>query len=122
MACRTIVDSYGCEFVGGPRPWWQRLALGMLYYGRIRQVDAAVRRLLDARGILVNTLVAVTSNHGEGVGELNMICLRHYARTTYEVSTETAAAVEALADAGISEAGGDVPDDVAERLADLGYA
>lgn len=52
---------------------WDRLeALEPLYDGTIRQSDAIVRDLvseLEARGLLSDTLVILTSDHGEAFGE-----------------------------------------------------
>ncbi|WP_121741004.1 sulfatase [Natronorubrum halophilum] len=59
------------EFLGG-RPWWQLGAFESLYDGCIRQADAIVHELLDAlraRDELSNTLLVITSDHGEGFGE-----------------------------------------------------
>jgi arylsulfatase len=59
-------------FIGGQEPWWKRLALEGLYDGAIAQVDAELRRIvetLEARGSLDDTLVVITSDHGEGFGE-----------------------------------------------------
>jgi len=61
------------EFIGG-RPWWQLEAFEHLYDGTIRQVDAHVERIVDAladNGIHDDTLVVVTSDHGEGFGEIS---------------------------------------------------
>jgi arylsulfatase len=60
------------EFNGGQRPWWQKRAVESLYDGAIRQMDAELQRLLgalDTRGELDDTLVVITSDHGEGFGE-----------------------------------------------------
>jgi arylsulfatase A-like enzyme len=62
-------------FLGG-RPWGQLRAVESLYDGTIHQVDAAVDRLADAlesRGVLSETLVVVTSDHGEGFGERSRV-------------------------------------------------
>jgi len=52
---------------------WDRIAaLEPLYDGAIRQTDAVVRRLvaaLEQRGLLSETLLVVTSDHGEAFGE-----------------------------------------------------
>jgi arylsulfatase A-like enzyme len=52
---------------------WDRLAaLEALYDGTIRQADAVVRGLIDElerRGALSETLVVITSDHGEAFGE-----------------------------------------------------
>ena len=59
-------------FLGGQQPWWKRRALEGLYDGAIAQIDAQLRRLvetLEERGVLDDTLVVITSDHGEGFGE-----------------------------------------------------
>ncbi|MEF8818387.1 MAG: sulfatase [Haloferacaceae archaeon] len=70
------MDDQVWEFNGGQRPWWQRKALEGLYDGTIRQMDAELERVLRAlaeRGVLEETLVVVTSDHGEGFGEASRI-------------------------------------------------
>jgi len=70
------MDDQVWEFNGGQRPWWQRKALEGLYDGTIRQMDAELERvlsLLEERGELDDTLVVVTSDHGEGFGEASRI-------------------------------------------------
>lgn len=64
------------EFNGGQRPWWQRKALEGLYDGAIYQMDEQLRRLvsnLKDQGILEDTLLVVTSDHGEGFGEPSFV-------------------------------------------------
>jgi arylsulfatase A-like enzyme len=59
-------------FYLGDDPWWKCEVLEYLYDGTIRQVDHEVGRLLSIlreRSELSNTLVVVTSDHGEGFGE-----------------------------------------------------
>jgi len=59
-------------FLGGQEPWWKRRALEGLYDGAIAQMDAQLRRIvetLDERDVLDDTLVVITSDHGEGFGE-----------------------------------------------------
>ncbi|WP_136602532.1 sulfatase [Salinigranum halophilum] len=63
------------EFVGG-RPWWQLEAFQHLYDGTILELDAVLRRLitsLEESGVHENTLVVVTSDHGEGFGEFSRL-------------------------------------------------
>jgi arylsulfatase/arylsulfatase A len=53
-------------------PDWYLGALERLYRGGIRQADAIVEAMvrgLERRGVLEDTLVVVTSDHGEGFGE-----------------------------------------------------
>ena len=59
------------EFVQG-RPWWQLEAFENLYDGAIREADEYLRRTvsgLEEHGLHEDTLVVVTSDHGEGFGE-----------------------------------------------------
>ncbi|WP_324662040.1 sulfatase-like hydrolase/transferase [Haloarcula sediminis] len=59
-------------FHGGQNPWWQKKAVESLYDGAIRQMDAELERLVAAlkrRGDLDDTLLVITSDHGEGFGE-----------------------------------------------------
>lgn len=66
------LDDHRWDFIAGRRPWWLRSALESLYDGTIHQVDAAIERLIDelqGRRILDDTLVVITSDHGEGFGE-----------------------------------------------------
>lgn len=70
------MDDQVWEFNGGQRPWWQRKALEGLYDGTIRQMDAELKRLvaeLRDRNALEDTLVVITSDHGEGFGEPSRI-------------------------------------------------
>lgn len=64
------------EFNGGKRPWWQRRALEGLYDGTIHQIDSDIRRLVGAlkeRGEYEDTLIVITSDHGEGFGEMSRV-------------------------------------------------
>lgn len=75
-----ILKNLHREAMGGPlttqylgdRPFWELEATESLYDDCIRQVDDYVGKLideLDANGELDETLVVVTSDHGEGFGE-----------------------------------------------------
>lgn len=60
------------SFHGGDAPWWQAQALSALYDGCIRQIDAEIALIVSAlreRGEFENTLLIITSDHGEGFGE-----------------------------------------------------
>ncbi|MFC6865307.1 sulfatase [Halomicroarcula sp. GCM10025817] len=60
------------SFNAGDRPWWQKRAVESLYDGAIRQLDGELERLVGAlrdRGALDDTLLVITSDHGEGFGE-----------------------------------------------------
>lgn len=56
--------------------WWKLRAIESLYDGAIRQLDAAMEYLVSAlrdRGDLDETLLVITSDHGEGFGEWSRI-------------------------------------------------
>lgn len=56
--------------------WWKLGAVESLYDGCIRQLDAAMEYLTDAlreQGDLDETLLVITSDHGEGFGERSRI-------------------------------------------------
>ncbi|SER78756.1 sulfatase-like hydrolase/transferase [Natrinema salaciae] len=58
------------------RPWGELRALEALYDGGILQADQAVKYIVEAleeRGDLDDTLVVVTSDHGEGFGERSLV-------------------------------------------------
>jgi arylsulfatase len=64
------------SFVSGEENWWKREALESLYDGCIRQLDAEIERLikqLEQRNELDDTLVVITSDHGEGFGEVSNV-------------------------------------------------
>ncbi|MDX1746110.1 MAG: sulfatase [Halobacteriales archaeon] len=66
-------DDQVWDFLGERRPWWQLRALESLYDGTILQVDEEIRRVIDGLetlGELEETLVVITSDHGEGFGEV----------------------------------------------------
>lgn len=59
-------------FYTGEDSWWRCELLEYLYDGTIRQVDHEIERVirfLEERDELDDTLVVVTSDHGEGFGE-----------------------------------------------------
>ena len=75
-ALQDEMDDQVWEFNGGRRPWWQREALEGLYDGTIHQIDSQIERVVETlrdRGVLDDTLVIVTSDHGEGFGEPSRI-------------------------------------------------
>lgn len=70
------IEDVKWEFNGGQRPWWQRSSLEALYDGCIRQLDAELERLvrsLKERSELNDTLLVITSDHGEGFGDPSRI-------------------------------------------------
>lgn len=69
------MDDIGWDFYTG-RPWWQRRALEALYEGSIHQMDATLGHIvseLKRRGEFKDTLLVVTSDHGDGFGEQSRI-------------------------------------------------
>ncbi|SEO82200.1 Arylsulfatase A [Halogranum amylolyticum] len=64
------------SFHGGDAPWWQCRAFEALYDGAIHQMDAQLRRIVETlkqRDELDDTLLVVTSDHGEAFGELSRL-------------------------------------------------
>ena len=64
------------ELLSDPAGWWQRTAIESLYDGAVRQADSLLERLVSTlrrRGALDDTLLVVTSDHGEGFGEPSRI-------------------------------------------------
>jgi arylsulfatase A-like enzyme len=60
------------SFYSGNRPWSQKEQLVDLYDGTIREVDARIGflyRWLESQGLLEDTLLIVTGDHGECFGE-----------------------------------------------------
>lgn len=56
--------------------WWRKEATESLYDGTIHQADTHAERIIEGledRGVLDDTLVVVTSDHGEGFGEPSRI-------------------------------------------------
>jgi len=64
------------SFYGNESPWWQWVALEGLYDETIRYVDSQIQSLIQSlknRGEYENTLIVITSDHGEGFGEQSYI-------------------------------------------------
>lgn len=75
QALHDGMDDIGWDFYTG-RPWWQREALESLYQGCIRQMDATLGRIvreLRRRDVFDETLLVVTSDHGDGFGEWSRV-------------------------------------------------
>lgn len=71
-AIHDDIEHHTFEFYAGRKPWWQRRVLESLYDGSIRQIDDAIghiMRELSQENVLDDTLVVITSDHGEGFGE-----------------------------------------------------
>lgn len=63
-------------YLNGERKWWELRALEGLYDGCIRQLDAALERLIEAlksRGEYEDTFLVITSDHGECFGEPSLL-------------------------------------------------
>lgn len=70
------LEKHVWSFHGGGAPWWQCRAFEALYDGAIHQMDAQVRRIVEVlkrRGELEDTLLVITSDHGEGFGEVSRL-------------------------------------------------
>lgn len=70
------IDHLRWDFYSGRQPWWKLRALEPRYDGGIRRADAALDRLLEAlegRDVLDDTLVVVTSDHGEGLADRSRV-------------------------------------------------
>lgn len=70
------ITNHRVDFLSNEQPWWIAKALESLYDGTIRQVDDAISQIystLSSRGELEDTLMIVTSDHGEGFGERSRI-------------------------------------------------
>ncbi|MFC6836290.1 sulfatase [Halomarina ordinaria] len=74
------IEDYIWDFYAGDHPWWLLRAMEPLYNDAIRDADAAVGHLVEtlrARGVLDDTLLVVTSDHGEAFGEPSETARRH---------------------------------------------
>ena len=70
------IDQIGTEFYLGERPFWQLEALEKLYDEAIRELDYQVQRLVDSlkqQGQYEDTLIVITSDHGEAFGETSRV-------------------------------------------------
>lgn len=73
---QSNIDHPRWDFMSGSRPWSDLNRVRNLYDGAIRQVDSKVELLIDAleqRNELDDTLVVVTSDHGQAFGEYSCI-------------------------------------------------
>jgi arylsulfatase len=64
------------QLLSEPSSWWKLSAMESLYDGTIRQADSLVKRLvrtLESRDAFEDTLLVVTSDHGEGSGEPSQV-------------------------------------------------
>lgn len=65
------INNLRWDFHSGRQPWWKLTAMELGYDDGIRTVDAALGRILDVlndRDALNDTLVVVTSDHGDALG------------------------------------------------------
>lgn len=59
-----------------------------LYFGEVKLIDDSVGRIVDAlvgRGLIENTIVVFTSDHGEYAGEHGLFAKNHLYETAYRV-------------------------------------
>lgn len=71
-ATQARIEDGVYDFLCGKKSWNAREELLPLYDGAIRQLDDAIRDLVEglrAQGLLENTLVVITADHGEAFGE-----------------------------------------------------
>jgi arylsulfatase A-like enzyme len=69
-------DSPQSESITVSDDWWKLQAFESLYDGGIHQADAAIKHLVETlrdRQELEDTLVVITSDHGEGFGEWSRV-------------------------------------------------
>lgn len=65
-------DDYKFDFYEGKQPLWKNRALEALYDGCIHQADRGLEKIIseiERRGVLDETLVIITADHGEAFGE-----------------------------------------------------
>lgn len=70
------VQDHRYDYLTGERPWSEREDFVDLYDGAIYQTDQQVKRIIDSlreSDELDNTLVVITSDHGEGFGEQSRV-------------------------------------------------
>lgn len=70
------IQSMPASFYTGDNEWWECELLEYRYDGTIRAVDHELRRVITAlgrRGDLSDTLVVVTGDHGEGLGDRSRV-------------------------------------------------
>lgn len=82
------------DYMAGNRPWGEVQAVEPLYDSCIRQIDAELNRLVAAlkdRGEYENTLLVITSDHGQAFGERSRVTpdvrLRGHGYGIHEVLT-----------------------------------
>ncbi len=72
LKIQESITNHRVDFLTGEQPWWIAKALESVYDGTIYQVDQAISQIyseLSRRGDIEDTLIIVTSDHGEGFGE-----------------------------------------------------
>lgn len=87
------LDDLQWDFYAGRQPWWKLRALEPRYDSGIHHADAQLSRLLSGlsqRGQLEETLVVITSDHGEGLGERSRV------RPQFRVASHTLGVPEHL--------------------------
>ncbi|WP_332899062.1 sulfatase [Haladaptatus sp. CMSO5] len=80
VSLRERIDNYVWDFYAEQQPWWLLKAMEPLYNDSIRDADKAVNQLINElkqRGLFDETLIVITSDHGEGFGEQSEVSPTH---------------------------------------------
>lgn len=88
---QASLDNFVWDFNSGKENWWKLKALESLYDGSILQMDNNIEKIfreLEKNGALEETLVVITSDHGEGFGELSATRDVRIAGHDYGISEE----------------------------------
>lgn len=76
LSYQEEITNHRVDFLTGEKPWWVARSFEALYDGTIHQVDQAISDIyseLSRRGEAEETLIIVTSDHGEGFGERSRV-------------------------------------------------
>lgn len=87
------LDDLQWDFYAGRQPWWKLQALEPRYDVGVRRADTELSRVLSGlsqRGELDETLVVITADHGEGLGERSRV------RSEFRVASHTLGVHESL--------------------------
>lgn len=87
------IEDLQWDFYSGRQPWWKLRALEPMYDVGVHRADTELSRVLSGlsqRGVLDDTLVVVTADHGEGLGERSRV------RSEFRVASHTLGIHESL--------------------------
>lgn len=73
---RREFDNMRWDVISGRQPWWKLRALQACYDDAVELVDGQFERLIDElrqRSEFDNTMIVVTADHGDGLGERSQI-------------------------------------------------